>query len=717
MSTNVYPAQTRAIDPFSSYNSNSVNALTRMVSLGENCLIGTDSLDVVWDETSSTIVNILSGICFKDDVIIDVNDNFPIDFLNFDFYLTPDGGMNEAGYYYVVLDYTYSKSNPPPKAGIRIIKPSQVTTSFTSNYLFLKAVHAELVSSVMAITGLFDVDPTYGNGRIYTKFYAGGENTLPVFNPETDEGRFIYTKDTHIVFYGQGGQWINTSNLENAMALNSHPDTYFQPIATAVNDGNIAGQSVANADNAMTLNSHPDTYFQALSSAVNIGYPCTSGLNTPGGIILDSNYMYVANTSANEVTRYNILSGVQDSLGFTCNIGMNLPKGIAIDSTYLYVLNRGTNNITRYNIISGIQDSSGFTCNLGTTTCNGITMDDTYLYVANGTSGGSGTVTRYNKATGSIDSSGFSCTSSLINPTGITSDTTYFYIVNLSGTITRYTKSNGVQASSGFLCNTGMSTPWSVTADLTYLYVSNYTNNFATRYNKITGTQDSSGFLCNTGNSGPYGNIGSMKIVNDGTHLFVSNVNNMISLYDITTGNQIITGNIGSQSVKYASNASNSNNSVLLNGNPDVYFAPINSAALTGAPTSTNPVFSDNSYRIATTAFVNSFSTVFLATQFPISLGVGGIWSVGYQEFPSGLIIQWGSMTPIYDSLTTEHAIFAISFPTACFNVQLTMSTVSGGSGYAEGPPTASDITTMGFNIHGINNETFSAGYWFAMGY
>jgi hypothetical protein len=245
MPTNLYPSQSRAIDPFSSYNSNSVNVLTRMVSLGQNCIIGASSMDVVWDSTSTTIVTVCSGICFKDDVIINITDNFKVDMSVDDFYVTQAGaGMNEAGYFYIVLDYTYSKSLPAPQAAIRIIKPSQVLSTFnTSKYLFLKAVNIQLVSSIMEIVGVYDIDPTFGFSRNYSMYYAGGVNTLPTPYVESrDEGRIIYARDTKAVYYGQNGTWTSLFSGISHAALADY----------ATNAG--AAGNAANATNATNAN-------------------------------------------------------------------------------------------------------------------------------------------------------------------------------------------------------------------------------------------------------------------------------------------------------------------------------------------------------------------------------------------------------------------------------------------------------------------------------
>ena len=65
------PEQYRAVDPFASYNSNTVNQLTELRSRAENVLDNPCGLDVVSDTTSpTTAVVVQPGYAYKDDVMI-----------------------------------------------------------------------------------------------------------------------------------------------------------------------------------------------------------------------------------------------------------------------------------------------------------------------------------------------------------------------------------------------------------------------------------------------------------------------------------------------------------------------------------------------------------------------------------------------------------------------------------------------------------------------
>lgn len=79
----------------------------------------------------------------------------------------------------------------------------------------------------------------------------------------------------------------------------------------------------------------------------------------------------------------------------------------------------------------------------------------------------------------------------------------------------------------------------------------------------------------------------------------------------------------------------------------------------------------------------------------------------GYQKFPGGLIVQWGSCT---SNLTPVPVTFPITFPNNCFSV--TISRKNGtGTVYDCG---ANSVTTSGFDAH--NGSNLLDNYWMAIG-
>lgn len=208
MSTPI-PTQIRTVDPFASYDSNTVNKLTRMVTYGNDGLANVKSCNLTLDATSVTVINMLPGIIYKDDMWIDITASHLVDFTDPDHYFNFDSGFDEAGYYYVVCNYTYAKQRPAPQAEILIVKPSQ-RAMYSPNgiWVFLKAVHVSWNGATFAIDGVSDFDLDYPNNkRTYIPDYAGGETTLPSFDQTRDVSRMIYVKDEDDFFFGLSDKW------------------------------------------------------------------------------------------------------------------------------------------------------------------------------------------------------------------------------------------------------------------------------------------------------------------------------------------------------------------------------------------------------------------------------------------------------------------------------------------------------------------------------
>lgn len=95
------------------------------------------------------------------------------------------------------------------------------------------------------------------------------------------------------------------------------------------------------------------------------------------------------------------------------------------------------------------------------------------------------------------------------------------------------------------------------------------------------------------------------------------------------------------------------------------------------------------------------------------ALGAAALVSKGYQKFPSGLIIQWGTAA-IPASNNGVTVSFEIPFPNACFAV----------TGNTAGGSVTTDVATVGFGSitqSSFNMWTTGAGTpgitWIAIGY
>lgn len=143
------PTQSRAVDPYSSYDSDNVNRLTRVVSKGDDVI----SQGMETSLTDSTSVTVATGVVVKDDVMINFQQEAVIDFTDGDWFIEGTAAPVDATtYYYVVVDYQYAKSSPAPTADIKILK---TRANYGSSYLFLKCVYVEDGQPTL----LYDYDP------------------------------------------------------------------------------------------------------------------------------------------------------------------------------------------------------------------------------------------------------------------------------------------------------------------------------------------------------------------------------------------------------------------------------------------------------------------------------------------------------------------------------------------------------------------------------
>ena len=126
--------------------------------------------------------------------------------------------------------------------------------------------------------------------------------------------------------------------------------------------------------------------------------------------------------------------------------------------------------------------------------------------------------------------------------------------------------------------------------------------------------------------------------------------------------------------------------------------ANINSPALTGTPTSTTPASSDNSTRIATTAFVKALVG---------AANNGGIVSAnlaqnGYVKFANGFILQWGKAA---QSGSSKQQTF--SFPTSFSQVFAVLVAQYGYSGGYDANSIATSVSNSAVTLTAQKDGTY----------
>jgi hypothetical protein len=143
-------SQIRAVDPHSSYNSDNVNRITRIVTSG-NDAISRDTL-LQPSKNTTTSIKITAGICVKDDVMIQLENDEYID-------ITDDTNFVEGSKFtgaeqgYIVLVYQYIKQPIPPTCQLLVLKTK---ANFDSNTMLFLGVVNMLSATVIDTIELSD---------------------------------------------------------------------------------------------------------------------------------------------------------------------------------------------------------------------------------------------------------------------------------------------------------------------------------------------------------------------------------------------------------------------------------------------------------------------------------------------------------------------------------------------------------------------------------
>ena len=126
--------------------------------------------------------------------------------------------------------------------------------------------------------------------------------------------------------------------------------------------------------------------------------------------------------------------------------------------------------------------------------------------------------------------------------------------------------------------------------------------------------------------------------------------------------------------------------------------------ALGGTPSAPTAAINTSTTQLATTAFANPASS--LAAN-------------GYVKLPSGIIIQWGTLSGTGVHGTSYSFTFPISFPTACQSISATVQqgiTATTTSVYM--PITALSTTGATVQYGAMNGASYTYSYrWIAIGY
>lgn len=387
----------------------------------------------------------------------------------------------------------------------------------------------------------------------------------------------------------------------------------------------------------------------------------------------------VADASGNVIinTVTNATKATQDSDGNTINTTYLKRSG----GTMTGALNLASNvfNLAGDDCYFGDQDVAGGFCLKGangTTNLTFINKDDTTKKASLSYAGGnlisSATIQGNLRGTASKATNADNATKATQDSSGQQINTTYVKGVTVSNATLTVTKGNGTTSS---------------------ITVNNVSR---AEYSDRVGAN--AGYSNDTKGSGLKGGLSQSAIYNKG---FPFAYGNLISVKN-SGANQIAlewsgtTGAVGRVAVRSARDAGIDTWSAWR------YLAYTESPAFSGTPTAPTPGTTDNSTRIATTAFVQSLINS-KGTIVASSLGTNG-----YIKYSNGLIYQWGRATG------GSSVTFPVTFTSALYN----LSAVQQYAGYLAQGAAVSDWSLSGFKIYsssesGHPNQTC---FWSAFG-
>jgi len=176
------PTQVRSVDPFSSYESDNVNRLTRILTAGEDKIARDEDLYVTL--LNSTEVSIAAGVCVVEDVMIQFENDITFD-LSLDANYTSSSGMDTTSasypYGYLVLTYNYVKDPDPNVAEIKVLTDRSLYDH--TEHLFLAMLKFTAAKEIQTVPSGVYVEDTSPLAPSYTTV------TRPIANlddPYTD---------------------------------------------------------------------------------------------------------------------------------------------------------------------------------------------------------------------------------------------------------------------------------------------------------------------------------------------------------------------------------------------------------------------------------------------------------------------------------------------------------------------------------------------------
>lgn len=207
------PNQERMVDPFASFNSNVVNKLTQAVSYGDDGVIAYNDLQVV-PHVDPLTVTVEPGYIIKDDVVIEITSSHDVD-LNDPANYSDSNALSGNGNYYIVFDYSFSRSRPAPQAQIKVLRPNERSAYVSGmNLALLKVVKID-GDPAYYIDELLDYDDEVGytdNQRQFLRTFVGSKGFMDSHSTE-NQSQIVYDSYTDNVYFGLSDRWASLGAL------------------------------------------------------------------------------------------------------------------------------------------------------------------------------------------------------------------------------------------------------------------------------------------------------------------------------------------------------------------------------------------------------------------------------------------------------------------------------------------------------------------------
>jgi hypothetical protein len=203
-----------------------------------------------------------------------------------------------------------------------------------------------------------------------------------------------------------------------------------------------------------------------------------TGLNTPRGIALAGNDLYVVNNGSSSIGEYNATTGATINASLVPDTGMSLggPRGIAVFGGHLFVTN--SVGIAEYDATTGATINSSFVS--GLTDPRYIAISGGNLWVTTARFGG--TIGEYDATTGAAINASLI---SVQGPQGIVVSGNNLWVANNVNYIGEYNSSTGAPINASLV--SGLDFPTGLALSNGDLYVFNHNTSILGKYDATTG--------------------------------------------------------------------------------------------------------------------------------------------------------------------------------------------------------------------------------------